>query len=237
MPGGLSVIGIIGGTSLLSSAIFRDWDKEPVATPYGRVEVRLQGASAFLQRHGNPPMPPHRINHRGNISALAALKVDHILAINSVGSLRLAIRPGSFVIPDDFVSPWQIPTFFDDEMRFTVPRMDQNLGRSLYDRCRREKIKARAGGVYIQTVGPRLETRAEIAMLKRFGHVVGMTMAAEATLSMERGIPYASLCSIDNYCNGIVEVPLTMEQIHENAVNNSTQIERLIRSAVRKGLL
>ena len=36
----------------------------------------------------------------------------------------------------------------------------------------------------------------------------------------ELGRSYAALCSVDNYCNGVVETPLTMETILEGAKRN-----------------
>jgi purine nucleoside phosphorylase len=42
----------------------------------------------LLQRHGLDRYgAPHAIDHRGNLGALAALAVDRVLAISSVGSL------------------------------------------------------------------------------------------------------------------------------------------------------
>ncbi len=36
-------------------------------------------------------------------------------------------------------------------------------------------------------------------------------MAAEAIIAKELGLACAALCSVDNYCNGVAETPLTME--------------------------
>jgi 5'-methylthioadenosine phosphorylase len=227
--------GIIGGTSLLDSHIFSGWEERSLETPFGPATVKIQGNWVFVQRHGSPPLPPHRINHRANIGALRLLGVTRILAINSVGSLKLKIRPGTFVIPDDFISPWQIPTFYDEEMRFMVPEMDIELRDYLFDLCRGLCLPVLKGGTYIQTIGPRLETRAEIKMLQRFGDVVGMTMASEATLCMEHGVPYVSLCSLDNYCNGIAASPLSMAQIHEYARKNMKSFELVIHTLLKKG--
>ena len=157
---------------------------------------------SFSRDTGRLLVPPHMINHKANIQAMKDLGIEKIIAINSVGSLKTTLKPGTFIIPDDFISLWQIPTFFDREMKFIVPEMDKKLGKLLYDRCKEHIAHLHFGGTYIQTTGPRLETKAEIRMLKDYGHIIGMTMASEATLCMEYGIPYASLCSIDNYCNG-----------------------------------
>ena len=230
------MIAVIGGTSLIDSPLFREWNEEPVRTPYGDVKTRTDGINVFIQRHGNPPVPPHRINHRANIRALKDMDVDRVVAVNSVGSLKMEIGPGTFLIPDDLVSLWDVPTFFENEMRFIVPEMDGHVRSRLGKVCRELNMEVKIGGVYVQTRGPRLETKAEIEFLRKIGDVVGMTMASEATLSMESEIPYVSLCSIDNYCNGILATPLTLEEIKENALRNMRTIESLIKRLLAKGL-
>jgi 5'-methylthioadenosine phosphorylase len=219
---------IIAGTSLLSSHLFENWQTISYTTPYGSVQLRKKGGFIFLQRHGDPPVPPHAINHRANIEALHLAGVRQILAINSVGSLKKDINPGTFLIPDDFFSPWSIATFWDKETRYMVPRGDENLQISLRLLCQAVGINPRIGGVYVQTIGPRLETRAEIRMLQQFGDVVGMTMASEATLAMEKTIPHVSLCSVDNYANGVITAPLDMDQIYANVALNTAAIVKLL---------
>lgn len=230
------MIAFIAGTSLIDSTTFKNWSQKKVKTPYGTVSLKNDENSFFLQRHGNPPVPPHKINHRANIWALRHIDVQKIVAINSVGSLKPAIKPGSFLVPDDFFSFCHIPTFFDDEMRFMVPHMDTEYAVLLHKRCKALGMPVKFGGTYIQTQGPRLETKAEINMLKRFGDIIGMTMASEVTLCLENGIPYASLCSIDNYCHGIAKVSLTMDEIKENVGKNLQHIEILIKSIHREDL-
>ena len=78
------------------------------------------------------------------------------------------------------------------------------------------------------------ETRAEINFFKRFGDIVGMTLASEATLCMEQGIPYASICSVDNYCNGIGDKPLTVAQITGNAKKSMLAFERLVNALIQE---
>lgn len=230
------MIAFIGGTSLMGSSLFQGWARKQVKTPFGSVILKKDRDSVFLQRHGAPPLPPHRINHRANVWALKNTGADAIIAINSVGSLKLSIKPGSFLIPDDFISFCDTVTFYEEEMKFTVPLTDTEHGNLLFRRCKAMKLPVKNGGVYIQTRGPRLETKAEIRMLKRFGDVVGMTMASEATLCIEYGMPYTSLCSIDNYCNGIIKTPLTMDEIQERVKRNLHSIQLLFESIRTEGL-
>jgi len=65
-------------------------------------------------------------------------------------------------------------------------------------------------------------------MIKNYADVVGMTMANEATLAKELGLKYASICSVDNYANGITEEQVTFEDIKMAQEKNKEKIERLL---------
>jgi 5'-methylthioadenosine phosphorylase len=226
---------IIAGTSLFRSTLFNNWDEVPVETPYGKVSVYKASRHLFLQRHGKKRVPPHKVAHQANIWALKSLGVEGVIAVNSVGSLKASLKPGTFLIPDDFVSFHNIPTFFDYEMHFTIPLLDAGYAERMHRICAGLEIEAVLGGVYAQTTGPRFETKAEVNILKKFGDVVGMTMASEATLCMEYSMPYVSLCSIDNYCNGIVRAPLTMDEVEEQTLKNTRTIEMVMHSILSEG--
>jgi 5'-methylthioadenosine phosphorylase len=229
------MIAFIAGTSLMNSTLFNNWDEEIVETPLGKVVVRRASQYLFLQRHGKKAVPPHRINHQANIWALKSLGAEGIIAINSVGSLKTQIKPGTFIIPSDFFSPWNIPTFFDYEVHYTIPTMDSGYAQRMYKISTGQSMETILGGVYVQTTGPRFETRAEINELKRIGDVVGMTMASEATLCIEQSIPYVSYCSVDNFCNGILKAPLTVEEVEEHIRHNKGVIESIIQTILSEG--
>ncbi|HUJ68035.1 MAG TPA: MTAP family purine nucleoside phosphorylase [Syntrophorhabdales bacterium] len=225
----------IAGTSLFSSKLFENWDEITVDTPYGKASILKASQYLFLQRHGKKRLPPHKIPHHANIWALKSLGVEGIISINSVGSLKTALRPGTFIIPDDFVSFCDIPTFFDYEMRFVIPSMDGPYAEKMHRVCTEMEVETTMGGVYVQTRGPRFETKAEINVLKKVGDVVGMTMASEATLCMEYSIPYVSLCSIDNYCNGILKTPLTVSEVEEQILKNMQAAEAVVQTILGEG--
>jgi len=56
---------------------------------------------------------------------------------------------------------------------------------------------------YVQTSGPRFETRSEIKVYRELGHIVGMTCSAEWTLAQELCLPYVLVCAVDNSANGL----------------------------------
>ncbi|HVP24794.1 MAG TPA: MTAP family purine nucleoside phosphorylase [Methanomicrobiales archaeon] len=202
------MLGIIGGTSLLFSRL-PDLGPRRIDTPYGSAEV-LCGKFALLLRH-QQGIPPHRINFRANLAALAILGADRLVAIGSAGSLSREIPPGSLAIPRDFLSWGESPSVHDHSIGHVLPGLDPGLSDSL------GKIVPGAirGAVYAQTRGPRIETMAEVKALSLVADLVGMTLASEATLACELGIPFAALCTVDNYAHGLGGEAPTWEHILE----------------------
>ena len=100
-------IAVIGGTGFGSALVVGT--PETVETEYGpasltRAVLRGDLTLLFLARHGaGHSLPPHRINHKANIAALRDLGVDAVFATTAVGSLRPDIKPGDFVVLDDFL--------------------------------------------------------------------------------------------------------------------------------------
>lgn len=236
---GSSLIAIIGGSALGDAFELEREQTKAVVTPHGapsdplRIGTHAGVSVAFLPRHGKDHrIPPHKLNHRANLWALKELGATHILGTSSTGSLKKAIRPGHFVVPHDFVGFWNIPTFYDDRVVHATPSLDRGLREALIAAARKARATVKNRGVYVQATGPRLETRAEIAFFQTIGDVVGMTMASEATLASELGIPYASLCTVDNFAHGIVDEPLSFEQIRETQRANAA----LTRNVVAKAL-
>jgi len=215
------MLGIIGGTSLLFSTL-PDLKRETVATPFGSAEL-LSGDIVMLMRH-QFGQPPHRINYRANLAAMAIAGVDRIVAFGSSGSLKTAIPPGTLFIPTDYISMTDIPSIHDHKIEHVMPE----LPRAFAEKLSRAVPAARLGGVYVQTRGPRIETVAEVAALSTVADVVGMTVASEATLSCELGMDFAALCTVDNYANGLGKDVLSFEHILSTSKANSQRTEETL---------
>jgi len=233
------LVAIIGGSALGDAFQLEEEQARFLVTPHGapsdppRVGTYAGVPVAFLPRHGKDHrIPPHKLNHRANLWALKEIGATHILGTSSTGSLKKTIHPGHFVVPHDFVGFWNIPTFYDDRVVHSTPSLDAGLREALIAAAREARATVKDRGVYVETTGPRLETRAEIAFFQTIGDVVGMTMASEATLASELGLPYASLCTVDNFAHGIVDEPLSFEQIRETQRANTA----LTRTVVAKAL-
>ncbi len=230
----MSDIGIIGGTG------FAEWDgfvvdeKEKKHTPWGTPSSPLYRGTlkgkkiVLLKRHGpEHDIPPHRINHRANIYALQK-EVDELVGICSAGALREDIKVPSISIPNDYVNLWNPITFYNEKIKHVTPGLSFSLRDELIKASKETGEDINEEGIYIQTQGPRLETKAEVNILCDFGDLVGMTMASESTLCKETGVGYAALVSVDNYANGVKKEELDYEEIVDTAQNNWENIKKIL---------
>jgi 5'-methylthioinosine phosphorylase len=93
-------------------------------------------------------------------------------------------------------------------------------------------IAAVGGGCYGATQGPRLETRAEIARMRRDGcDLVGMSGMPEAALARELDLEYASLCLVANWAAGCGPAPdtaISLPEIYANLHAVTAEVPRII---------
>jgi 5'-methylthioadenosine phosphorylase len=219
-------IAFLSGTSIAKSDLFKEWKERTVATRFGAAIVREHQGRILMNRHGPNYLPPHAINFRANIQALADLGVEAVVSLNSVGSLRETLKPGTLVSCGDYVCLTP-STFSDTELRAMGPVVSNNLIPRILKALPYEVPTEQ---VYVQMRGPRFETRAEIRILRSWGDVVGMTLASEADLCQEIGIAYNSLCIVDNYANGISGEGLSQERFRELVRLNQEKVDGLFRT-------
>lgn len=210
-------------------------EEKIINNAYGTVYLLKNKDVVFLPRHGRDrKIPPHKINYRANIMVLRDLEAEKIIGIGCAGSLKKEITPGSILIPDDYMNFGKIESYYDSEIKHITPSLDEFLRERIIDSARRSGIKVIERGIYAQTLGPRLETKAEVSFLKDYADVVGMTMASEATLSKELEISYACINTVDNYAHGIVEEELDFEKIVKDASKNREKIAKLIEAVIEE---
>ena len=179
-------VGILSGTVLHGSSVFQGLRKEHLVNEFGRVTVWLSREIAHVARHGRDPdeyILPHLINHQANLAALKTLGIRDVVAVNSTGSLKKDLPPGSIVVPDDFILLTDTPTVFSNRPVHITPELSGEVRRRLVEAAGACGLPVVGQGVYWQTEGPRLETKAEIRMMASFADIVGMSMASEAIIA------------------------------------------------------
>ena len=228
-------LGIIGGTSLFDTKLLEDAKEKEVETKYGTVYLLFTADVVFIPRHGKERnIPPHRINYKAHLAAFKDLGVEKIIGVTSVGSLKRDIKPRSLIVPHDYISLCSIPTFYDDEIVHITPGLDAGLRNTLIKVAKDfGGIDLVEKGVYFQTVGPRLETRAEINLMKNYADVVGMNMASEATLAKELELRYANISTVENYAHGIIaEEELDYKKIVDAASKSMKDLEKVLMKVI-----
>lgn len=239
-------LAVIGGTGLYRLAELQDVETQQPDTrfgaPSGPVRIgTLHGRRvAFLARHGEGhSIPPHRINYRANLAALQALGARRVLALNTVGGITERFGPRVLACPDQLIDyTWGRVSTLCEEPGTEVVHID--FGEP-YDRALRRELLAAAakagvpvvdGGCYGATQGPRLETRAEIARLRRDGcDLVGMTGMPEAALARELGLEYACLAIVANWAAGAGPDPdevITLQDVLDNVAAATATLPGLL---------
>jgi 5'-methylthioadenosine phosphorylase len=158
------------------------------------------------------------------------LGCDRVLALSSVGSLRVDLPVGSFVAPHDFVALDQDPVDVNDaDAQHVVPGFTDGWRHQILTVWRRVADSPIIdGGVYWQASGPRFETPAEIRYIGTFADLVGMTVPSECVAANQLGVAYAAVCIVDNLANGVGDTPLTTEEFERGAAANAAQLNRAL---------
>jgi 5'-methylthioadenosine phosphorylase len=243
----LATIGIIGGSGLYSMAGLKDTREIRVKTPFGEpsdaiVVGTLEGKRvAFLARHGRGHrILPSEINFRANICAMKQLGVERIISVSAVGSLQEDLRPGEFLVADQFVDRTKnrVSTFFGGglvaHVTFDKPTCAQVSG-VLADASDRSGVKVHRRGTYVCIEGPQFSTLAEAHVHRQLRfEVIGMTNVTEAKLAREAELCYATMAMITDYdCWHPEHESVTVTQIIATLNQNAENAQKVLREAVR----
>ncbi|HEY0332583.1 MAG TPA: S-methyl-5'-thioinosine phosphorylase [Stenotrophomonas sp.] len=242
-------LAVIGGTGVYKLAQLDDVRTLDVDTRFGspsgpvRVGTLLGQRVAFLARHGEGhSLPPHKINYRANLAALQQIGATRVLALNTVGGITEAYGPRVLACPDQLIDyTWGRISTICEEPGTEVVHVD--FGHP-YTPLLRSKVLAAArvtgvklvdGGCYGATQGPRLETAAEIARLRRDGcDLVGMTGMPEAGLARELGLDYACLAIVANWAAGCGDAQeITLAEVLANVEAASAGLPELVGELAR----
>jgi len=241
-------LAVIGGTGVYRLAALEDVETRHFDTPWGvpsgplRIGRLGETRIAFLARHGEGhALPPHRVNYRANLDALRQAGARRVLALNTVGGITDAYGPRVLACPDQLIDyTWgRESTFWDGEgealhVDFGHPYSPM-FRHKLLAAARVTGVRVVEGGCYGATQGPRLETSAEIARMRRDGcDLVGMTGMPEAGLARELGLDYACLAIVANWAAGCGDAQeITLAEVLDNVAAASAGLPELVAELAR----
>jgi 5'-methylthioadenosine phosphorylase len=238
-------IGIIGGSGLDDPEILEHPREIEMSTPFGPPSSPLKEGLigerevVILARHGRShTIPPSQVNYKANVWALKDAGCAGILATTAVGSLRQEIGRGDLVILDqliDFTKKRESSfyTSFEPGKPIHSPMAEPfspQLRRTLIEACSALRLPCHPAGTVVTIEGPRFSTRAESRMFKAWGaDVINMSIATEAALAFEAGIPYAAVAMSTDYDSwNDNEAPVSWEAVLKIFSENAEKVTRLL---------
>ena len=236
-------IGVFGGSGFYS--FLDDVEEVALETPYGppsdRYVVGEVGGVrvAFLPRHGRRhELPPHMINYRANVWGMKALGVTRIFGPCASGSLQRDVKPGDFVVCDQFVdrTTARKDTFYDGPLTTHVSSADPYcpvLREALIGQAPGLGIDVHERGTVVVVQGPRFSTRSESRWYSDAGwEVINMTAYPEAYLARELELCYANISLITDYDVGVGDDPGVPPVTHAEVVRvfeeNNARLRELL---------
>ena len=207
------MLAIVGGTGLYDLPGLNIRARHGADTPFGQASGEVlvgeigQHEVLFLARHGSGHrLLPHEINYRANVFALKAAGATMMLGFSAVGSLRMELKPGDMVMPEQYID-WtkadRLRTFFGDGVAAhvsTAKPVSANLVQAVVAAADRTNERVTRGATYVCVPGPRLGTQAESHWLRQMGgDIVGMTNVPEVFLAREAQIAYATVGLVTDY--------------------------------------
>lgn len=241
-------IGIIGGSGLDDPSMFENPRDVVMTTPWGEPSSSLREGSiggvpvVLMARHGRQhTIPPAQVNYRANLWALKKAGCTHVLASTAVGSLREEIERGDLVIPDQFIDFTRSRklSFFESfepgkPMHTAMAEpFDAGLRQIMAEELSALGYRFYNGGTVVTIEGPRFSTRAESRMFRMWGaDIINMSIATEAVMANELGIPYAAVAMSTDYDSWKVDDTVTWEAILAVAHANAEKVLELFRRVI-----
>ncbi len=246
-------IGVFGGSGFYS--FLSDIEEMKIDTPFGptsdHVFIGTIGAHkvAFMPRHGRDhSIAPHQVNYRANVWAMKRLGCKRVFSPCAAGSLQTAIKPGDFVICDQFVD-WtdgRKNTFFEKPFLFEGAPVQHpspaetycpELRKLAVETAHELNIPVHEKGTVVVINGPRYSTKAESAFFTRQGWgVIGMTSFPENYLVKELNMCPLNISLITDYDAGLVGdlPPVSHEAVLKVFNNNIEKLKALLFRMIEK---
>ena len=233
-------IGIFGGSGFYE--FLENPQRVQIDTPYGHTSGDIMLGTlkghrvAFLPRHGqNHTIPPHLVNYRANVWAFKQLGIKHVISPCAVGSLQEAVRPGSFVILDQYVDRTNSrkDTFFDGPNIVHTSAADpycDTLRQIAIDSAEAVGMEYHKTGTVVVIQGPRFSTRSESNWFRSQGwEVINMSQYPEVHLVKELEMNACGIALVTDYDTGLPGIaPVTHEEVLRVMAANTDKLKTLL---------
>ncbi|WP_284140316.1 MULTISPECIES: purine-nucleoside phosphorylase [unclassified Virgibacillus] len=198
----------------------------------GKQVIAMQGRFHFYEGYSMEQVTfPVRI--------MKLLGIETIIVTNAAGGINKAFEPGDLMIITDHINNMGTNPLIgpnDDEFGVRFPDMssvyDKEYIQIALDCAQNLKLDVRQG-VYVGNTGPSYETPAEINMLRTLGgDAVGMSTVPEVIIAAHAGLRVLGVSCISNMAAGILEQPLTHQEVIETTDKVREDFLRFIKKII-----
>ena len=237
----LATIGVFGGSGFYK--FLDNIEEVRVETPYGMPSDNLFIGEigghkvAFMPRHSrNHTILPHLINYRANVWAMKSVGVERVISPCAAGSLQKDVKPGDFVICDQFVD-WtdgRKSTIFEGPIVTHPSPADlycPELRKLAIDTAKAQGITVHETGTVVVINGPRFSTKAESKFFTNQGwEVINMSAFPENYLVKEMDMCPLNISLITDYDAGLVGdvAPVSHHEVMQVFNSNLENLKKLL---------
>lgn len=173
------------------------------------------------------------------VRVMRLLGVDTLIVTNAAGGINLSYQVGDLMLIEDHINFLGFnpligpnaeefgPRFCD--MTHTYTPALRRIAQAAADKL---DIKLQHG-VYLAATGPSFETPAEIRAFRVWGaDAVGMSTVPEAITASHCGMNVLAFSLITNMAAGVLDQPLTEEEVIEIGAKKGAELQALIQQIV-----
>jgi purine-nucleoside phosphorylase len=173
------------------------------------------------------------------VRVMEALGIASVIVTNAAGGVNTSFHPGDLMVITDHINnmgdnPLIGPNDETQGVRF--PDMSQAYDRNYIrhaKNCAEEAGVRVQKGVYVGNTGPVYETPAEVNMLRTLGgDAVGMSTVPEVIVAVHAGIRVLGISCISNMAAGILDQPLTHEEVIETTEKVKKDFLQLLKKII-----
>lgn len=175
------------------------------------------------------------------VRLMKMMGAEILFLTNAAGGVNFDFRAGDFMMITDQISnfvPSPLIGSNIDQLGLRFPDMSEIYNRRLCeiirDTAKDLQIPLKEG-TYVQLTGPNFETPAEVRMCRLMGgDAVGMSTACEAIAANHMGMEICGISCITNLGCGMLDQPLSHEEVKETADRVAPLFKKLITETVTR---
>lgn len=173
------------------------------------------------------------------VRVMKELGIDKLIVTNAAGGVNESFTPGDLMIITDHINNMGTnPLIGPNDAKYGVRFPDMS---SAYSKELRKIAKEAAEklainvkeGVYVGNPGPVYETPAEVRMVRVMGgDAVGMSTVPEVIVATHAGIEVLGISCISNMAAGILDQPLSHDEVIETTEKVKSSFLSLVKEIV-----